>query len=176
LNRQPKSGFVVAIFFVSGFAALGYEVLWTRYLSLLMASTVHTYVVALTVALTGIVIGSLIAALFFDRIHAKGFVFGALQVLSAIAVVLVMSLPPRVWRGFGESLWIYFVLLLPPAILSGAGFPLAVRLWAGSPADASQGAGRLFAANTVGGILGALITGFVVIPRIGMEGGRPAPH
>ena len=146
-----ERGVVMLVFFLSGFAALGYEVLWTRFLSLLVVSTVHTYTIALSVVLTGIVAGSFFAARFFDRIGNPGFIFGALQVLSAVSVVLVMGLPSRVWQVLGGGPWVYFVLLLPPALFAGAAFPLAVRLWAGGAARGEPGGGPAFRGEHGGG-------------------------
>ena len=48
------------LFFLSGFVAIGTEVIWVRYLSLLIHNTVYTYTLTLTTTLTGIVLGSLL--------------------------------------------------------------------------------------------------------------------
>ena len=72
---------VFALFFAVGFVALGSEVLWTRYLGLLIANTVYTYTLTLTVVLVGLVLGSVLASLFFDRTIHRARYFGGLQVL-----------------------------------------------------------------------------------------------
>ena len=88
---------VSALFFSTGFVALGSQVLWTRYLSLLLRSTVTTYITTLSVVLVGIVFGSVVAARFFDRPVPRARIFGAFQILSGFGVLCVMLLPPAVW-------------------------------------------------------------------------------
>ena len=59
-------------------------------------------------------------------------------------------------------------MLLPMTIAFGAAFPLAWRL----PADATNDVtdlGLIYAVNTLGAILGSLLAGFVLIPRIGLH-------
>ena len=90
--------------------------------------------------LVGIVVGAALASRVVDRSRSRAFVFGMLQVLTALSVLTLMLLPAAVWRGAGEGLWIYFIALLPPAVFSGASFPLAVRMVVERPAGASAGA------------------------------------
>jgi spermidine synthase len=160
---------VAALVFVSGFVALGHEVLWTRFLALLVRNTVYTYTLTLTVVLVGIVLGSWIAARLFDRLPSRAALFGALQVLVGLAVLALMLLPPRFWDRLGEGLALYSVLLLPPAILAGASFPLAVRMVVEDPALAGIGVGRIAAFNTLGGIVGSLAVGFGALPHLGLH-------
>ena len=156
-------------FFAVGFVALGSEVLWTRYLGLLIANTVYTYTLTLAVVLVGLVLGSVLASLFFDRTGHRARYFGALQVLLGLVVLVLMMLPSDIWRRLGEEWWIYAVLLLPPGVLGGASFPLAVRMVVEDASAASGGTGKIAAVNTLGGIAGALAIGFVGLPFFGLE-------
>ena len=143
--------------------------LWTRYLGLLIANTVYTYTLTLAVVLVGLVLGSVLASLFFDRTGHRARYFGALQVLLGLVVLLLMMLPSDIWRRLGEEWWIYAVLLLPPGVLGGASFPLAVRMVVEDASAASGGTGKIAAVNTLGGIAGALAIGFVGLPFFGLE-------
>lgn len=165
-DRTPRV--IPVLFFAVGFAALGGEVLWTRYLGLLVNNTVYTYTMTLTAALIGIALGSLLVARFFNQSSQRARFFGALQVLSGLAVLILMVQPPHFWRTIGD-LWVYGVLILPPAVLSGASFPLAVRLVVGEVAKATAGTGRMAALNTLGGVLGSLLIGFAGLPFWGLE-------
>ena len=78
-------------------------------------------------------------------------------------------LPPAFWRAVGDDLAIYFLLLLPPAVLSGAAFPLAVRLWSRIRRRPGPESGAIAAINTLGGIVGSLAIGFLVLPALGLE-------
>jgi spermidine synthase len=160
---------VSALFFSTGFVALGNQVLWTRYLSLLLRSTVTTYVTTLSVVLVGIVLGSVIAARFFDRPVPRARIFGTFQVLVGLGVLCVMLLPPPIWTHLGSLRLAAFLLLLPAATLSGASFPLAVRMVVEEPALAGLGVGRMTAINTLGGIAGSLILGFFALPALGLH-------
>ena len=168
-TEERGHGGVFALFFAVGFVALGSEVLWTRYLGLLIANTVYTYTLTLAVVLVGLVLGSALAALFFDRTIHRARYFGVLQVLLGLVVLLLMMLPSDIWRRLGEEWWIYAVLLLPPAVLGGASFPLAVRMVVEDASAASGGTGKIAAVNTLGGIAGALAIGFVGLPFFGLE-------
>ena len=161
---------IATLFFSVGFVALGSEVLWTRYLRLLTRqNSVYTYTLTLTVVLVGIVLGSFLASRFFDRSTSRARYFGLFQVLTGLSVLTVMTLPQAFWAGIKNELGMYFLLLLSPAILSGASFPLAVRMVVEDASRASIGTGRMAAINTLGGILGSLLIGFVGLPILGIK-------
>ncbi len=172
VRRSPRLDYtqtlVAVLVFASGMVALGNEVLWIRHLSLLIRNSVYTYTITLSVVLCGIVIGSLLVSKFCTRVSRRALLFGAIHILLAIIVTAVMRLSPQSWHWLGGELYVYVVLLLPPAILSGAAFPLAVRLMVDDPVESSFGVGRLYAANTLGGIAGSLIVGFLALPYLGL--------
>ena len=161
---------IATLFFSVGFVVLGSEVLWTRYLRLLTRqNSVYTYTLTLTVVLVGIVLGSFLASRLFDRSTPRARYFGLFQILTGLSVLTVMTLPQTFWAGIKNELGMYFLLLLPPAILSGASFPLAVRMVVDDASRASIGTGRMAAINTLGGILGSLLIGFVGLPLFGIK-------
>ena len=59
-------------------------------------------------------------------------------------------------------------LMLVPTIAMGITLPLANKIYITSIDYAGHRIGRLYAINTVGGVLGSLITGFVLIPSVGV--------
>jgi spermidine synthase len=59
------------------------------------------------------------------------------------------------------------VVVLPPTILLGAAFPVAVRL-AGGAERIGRDLGAVLALNTAGGVAGTLLTGFVLVPKFGL--------
>ena len=170
-QKPSKKDFntVSMLFFFVGFAALGYEILWTRYLALLIRNTVYTYTLTLAIILAGIVLGSFIASLFFDKASNRAFYFGVFQVLTAFSVLILMRLDPAFWEKIENEFWIISLLLLAPAVFSGASFPLAIRMVVDTSIDASAGTGKMAAINTLGGILGSLLIGFLGLPFFGLQ-------
>lgn len=159
---------VSVLFFFSGFVALGNEILWIRYLSLIIRNNVYTYTLVLTVVLAGIVIGAILTLRFTKLSKKRVFYFGYFQVINGLFTLTFMMFP-FIGNTSGNDLWIYFVLLLPPAVLSGASFPLAIRMVVDNPLLASIGVGRMSAINTFGGIFGSLFIGFIGLPFWGLK-------
>ncbi len=178
---------------LSGFCALGYEVLWTRMLTLVVGTSVYSFTVMLVAFLGGIALGSHACGLLLRRGRAadpRGGVvlFGVVQVLigaSALAVtVLMQGLPHAAGRvhamasglalsSFGGRLASSFGLalayVLAPAFLMGLAFPLAGAVWSSSGGRAGAAVGRLLTSNTLGAILGSVTTGFVLVYLFGIE-------
>ncbi len=61
-------------------------------------------------------------------------------------------------------------VVLPGAILWGASFPLALAAATSQGQDPGRLVGGIYAANTVGAILGSLAFSMILIPRIGTQG------
>ena len=176
-NTRPLANFIMPmLFFVSGFVALGNEVLWVRYLSLLIHNTIYIYTLTLTLVLSGIVLGSMLTARYFDHLRRRALVFGLLQVAIGLSVLTVLLLPADWWHSWHREydtqmeFWLLVLILLPPAILSGVSFPLAVRMVVTQPIRAGWGVGTMAALNTAGGVVGSLVVGFVALPRLGLHG------
>ncbi len=62
-----------------------------------------------------------------------------------------------------------FQLLIVPTLLFGASFPLAVRLFVNREQDLGTETGFLYAANTLGAILGSFSAGFLLLPLVGAQ-------
>lgn len=166
---RSRGALLQALVFVAGFTALANEVLWARFLALVVHNTVYTYTLTLAAVLAGIVAGSLVAARFFGAVRARAALFGTLMAASAIAVPALLLAPPEFWRSLGRELGVIALLMVPAAALSGAAFPVAVRLAVDDPRLAGVGVGRVTALNTLGGIAGSLAAGFLLLPRAGLQ-------
>jgi spermidine synthase len=174
---------LTAVIFFSGFASMGYEVLWTRVLLFTFTSTVQAFAVILATFLAGLALGSGLFALAdgrFDRLRT----LAAVQSLAGVLSLLFVPLSVRamaVMQSFADagrqgegSVALAMALsagmvILVPATLMGLVFPLASRMLAGDLARAGQGIGRAYTVNTVGGVLGSLLTGFALIPAVGLK-------
>jgi len=168
--RAPGSWPVYVAIALSGLCALGAEVIWTRLLSLLLGGTVYTFSIILAVFLLGLGIGSSLGSLLARKAVRPRIALGGCQVLLTAAIawtaaVLARSLP--YWPidpSLSTSPWINFQLdlmrctwaILPAACLWGASFPLALAAAASRGQDPGRLVGGVYAANTVGAIVGAV--------------------
>lgn len=160
--------------FGTGFCALSYEILWTRFLSLITHNTVYTYTISLLTALVGIAIGSYLA-----RSRSQGdnhvVLLGAVQIVSAIFVLLSFLMPTSVWEWAASSesplvvLMICTSLMLIPSLLSGFSFPLLFDFIRHTDFNTGSRVGRALSINTVGCVSGSMVTGFVLLPFLGMH-------
>ncbi len=163
------------LFFLSGFVILGNEIIWSRYLSLIVYNSVYTYTLTITVILIGIVVGSALTAKFFDRTVRRPLIFGSVQMAIGITVLMALMLPSNFWSNVIDSteittlIWMVCIVLFLPAVLSGISFPLAIRMVVNEPSKAGSGVGIMTAINTVGGITGSLIVGFFLLPIFGLQ-------
>jgi spermidine synthase len=167
---------------LSGFAALGYEVLWTRALLRYLYNSTYAFTTMLATFLMGIAIGSAIYALLRGRIRRPLLAFAALELLAGFGFVASglsfeqmgeLSGAGSI-RSFADSLGVMFVraasILLLPTIFLGAALPLATELCTRGLSTLGDVVGRVYAVNTFGAILGSLAAGFVLIPAVGMQG------
>ena len=166
---------------LSGMSALGAEVVWTRLLSLMLGATVYTFSIILAVFLFGLGIGSSIGSfLARSTVSARSALASCQMLLVAAAgwaaYMIAQSLP--YWPinpSLGQNPWISFQMdlarclwaVLPAAILWGASFPLALAAIETPAADPGRLVGRVYAANTIGAILGAILFSIWIIPTAG---------
>ncbi len=165
----------------AGLAALGSEVVWTRILRIVVHGTTPAFAAMLVNYLLGIAAGALVARALSRRVHPAnllGISQTLLVVLTGIAMALVpfaprlipilSSLPDTVPHDTWVIGVVSFALLFPLALVLGTGLP---STWAmiERRSDAGRGAAVLLAANTVGGLIGSLLTGFGLVPAFGTE-------
>jgi spermidine synthase len=168
---------------LSGATALSSEVIWTRLLSLLFGGTVYTFALILAVFLFGLGIGSTVGSAVGRGVArpraalgwAQMFVCGA---IAWSAYMLTQSMPywpvnPSIttdpWFNFQldfvRCLWV----VLPGAILWGASFPLALAALARRGQDPARLVGGVYAANTVGAIVGSLCASLILVVYFGSQ-------
>jgi spermidine synthase len=165
---------VYGLFFCAGFAALGYEILWVRFLSLIIHNTVYTTVFSLGAVLLGIVVGGILVCVVKNSPKHDVHLFAAVNIFMGFCVLSIMLLPAGAWdwisgtRSVPMQSLLCLVIILIPSIASGMSFPLAYRLVAVTPINSGRDFGFLTAVNTVGGITGSLLVGFYLLPELGM--------
>ncbi len=173
-------------FALSGFVSLGYEVLWSRILTIHSFNAVYSFSIMLTIFLAGLALGSWIAARRVDRGKRLASAFGLLELgigLSAIISLFVFAKLPTISMRICEMLGsavdplkatiLEFILSLVtifiPTLLIGAVFPVVSRVCAQSTGHIGQAIGDIYAFNTLGTIFGSFVAGFVLIPLLGLQ-------
>jgi len=159
-----------------GLAVLGYEVAWTRLLSLFMRSFSYSFSLMLSLFLVGLALGSAVVAASASRIRRPARLLGWVQLAIGSYVGLsLLWLPDRLvpvastgFAGFliaaaGRAA----LVVLPPTVLSGIALPLATRCVTRSISGVGADVGRVYFVNTAGAITGALLTGLVLLPAVG---------
>lgn len=164
-----------AVVFLSGLVALALEIVWFRMLVQYLAATTYAFTTMLATVLAGIAIGGAAASRLLRKERSWVTWLALIQALTAVvalgsATFLGWSYAAG-WRTSGD--WqASAAAILPVTILMGLGFPIALRLAAQpAPGDTTAAVatrvGRLYSLNVVGGIVGALIGGFVMLPWLG---------
>jgi spermidine synthase len=173
LGRPPGPAWVLPLMLLAGAVSFLHEVLWTRMLSQIVGSSIYAFGVMLGSFLSGIALGGAAGALLarsrsasVTALAAALFAAGA---WAAVAFLLLDGLVPEK-AGLYANLFFGFALLFPLTFAIGTTYPLAVRILADRAEDAAPASARVYAWNTVGGIVGALAAGFVIIPELRYEG------
>ncbi len=170
---------------VLGALALGYEMLWTRTFILFMGTTSFAFSGILGIYLTGLALGGTLYARRLHRVpNRKQLLFWltALLSITMLAAVPLYDQLPYLFQYAHElahgswvllslaSLCILALVILPPAIFSGACIPTAVGLLAPTRAHTAQGIGTILLNNTLGAMIGGLTAGFLLVPQFGLQG------
>jgi spermidine synthase len=181
-SRSSRTSVYVAIG-LSGLAALGAEVIWTRILSLLFGGTVYTFSLIAAAFLCGLGIGSAKGAWLARYSERPGMLLAAFQVGAAVAVAwgaalmnraypywpIDPALAPGPWFNFQIDLVRAFIAIVPAACFWGASFPLALAAAGARPGDPARLVGTVYAANTIGAVVGALLFSVLIIPAFGTQ-------
>lgn len=177
---------VLAAFVLSGMAGLAYEVAWSRYLALFVGHGAYAQVLVLAVYLGGMAVGSAAVAGMASRVRRPlawyAGVEGALAVGAWLFHPVFVGLtgwahatlfPTLPTAGLvGAARWgLAGFVILPPAVLLGATFPLmAASLVRDNPGRPGGQVATAYLANTLGGAGGVLLAGFWAIGTLGLPG------
>ncbi|MGL5165445.1 MAG: fused MFS/spermidine synthase [Afipia sp.] len=173
---------IIGIASLSGFAGLGYEIVWTRMLAVSLGHEIVAVLGVISALFAGLAIGGLIPgrqiaasarpALWYSGLElAIGLWALALIPLFPLAGDLIPTLVPigsAPGRQWFVAFALPFVLLLPATLAMGATLP-ALEAVLTSLRHASGTVGRVYAANTLGAVGGTLVTTFLLIPTFGLS-------
>lgn len=175
----------LAIFALSGFCAMAYQVIWTRLIGLLIAPTTYAFSLVVGTFIIGLAIGNFLFGRLADRVKdlmfllamtqiaAAGFALAASQFLGGsqfFFAKLLFSLQDSFGEAIVVQFLVIFFILFWPTLLLGATFPLVNKIYATSLSSLGKSIGKAYAVNTVGAVLGSFAAGFILIPFWGKEG------
>jgi spermidine synthase len=170
-----------ALAFTSGTVTLGVEVIWTRLFSQVLQNSAYTYALVLTTFLVALAAGSTLANVLMrsTRLAPERVMVGLL----ALSTVAAASSPwvfhhvtdglayvgaDRGWWGYVAAVAATAVtVMLVPGTVLGAVLPSLLRVVQEHDRPPGETIGRLLAWNTGGAIVGALVTGFLLLPAVG---------
>jgi len=181
LNGQIRR--VYWALFFSGLSAIALEVLWTRMLILIIGVSTYAFSIVLITFLLGISLGSFLIKKVIDKINPlKTFI--KLELLRGVSVILIipiigrlpfwyLSLIDNLGLSFNVGLIVSFAItilvLLVPTVLMGMTFPVAVKAIGKKYGGMGETVGSAYFTNTLGGVVGSLLAGFVLTPLIGVQ-------
>lgn len=176
------------VLFLAGSLSFVHEIAWTRLLSIGLGSSTHSFAVMLASFVAGIAGGSALLARFDHRVRCPLLWLGWTQLGSGLFVWLVLPagaflpwafgrLATLLTSGIAQSYALQELakavasgaVLFPLALLVGVSVPLALKAVARGPEGLARQAGRVYAANTWGNVVGALAAGLLLLPLLGME-------
>lgn len=177
LPRSTQFSFAVLLF-LSGAAALIYQVLWIKQLSLVVGAEVFSITIAVSAFFGGLALGGAFFGRMADRLAHPLLLYSALEAgiaaLGTLATLLLShSAAPfaAIESRAGLLAWVLpFGVVGAPAFLMGGTLPLAIRTWARERGSIAAAGGSVYATNTAGGIAGALLSSFVLLPGFGVRG------
>ncbi len=166
--------------FLSGVAGLIYQVTWVRLLSLSIGSTSVSVSIVVATFFLGLALGSFLTtrlpARWLRGIHPYVVVEAviAISALALLPALLHLDQLVAAWPQLGQlftfKLVLVVVLLALPSICIGATYPLMVALVVREVGRVGERLGWLYAVNTLGAVVGAIGSGFLLIPTWGLDG------
>ena len=180
VTKNPRAMTVLfALFFISGFTALLYQVAWQRMLGLFSGSDVRSVTIIVASYLLGLGVGNLISGYGSDRLNNRqcvrvyGFCNLGIAAFAVVSRFLFYDLLFLKLRYLAHSqvlmLAIVFLSLLIPTTLMGLSLPLLSKAINRSVDEAASRIGWLYGVNTLGSGLGTLISGWYIVGTFGYE-------
>ena len=173
---------IVAITALSGFAGLGYEIVWTRLLAVSLGHEIVAVLGVLAALFAGLALGSLLAGRRIAASSRPALWYAALELaIGGWALVLIPLFPlvgdlvpvllpadASATRQWLVAFALPFVLLLPATLAMGGTLP-ALEAVLAPHVRAGGAVGRVYAANTLGAAAGTLMTTFALVPTFGIS-------
>ena len=184
--EPARAAWIVTAALLTGAASFFYEIGWIRMLTLVLGATTQAFELMLSAFITGLALGGLWIRKRIDSIQSPLRVAGHVQVLMGLAALATIPLYAgtfdvmafllknleRTDEGYAlfnlGSHAIALAIMLPATILAGMTLPLFT--FALTRSGGERAIGRVYAANTVGAIIGVLAAVHLAMPVLGTKG------
>jgi spermidine synthase len=186
----PPFSLILALFVLSGATGLIDQLCFSKYLSYVVGATAHAVSAVLSAFMTGLALGAFLGGRFSRTVKRPLLAYGVLELVVAVTVALspaaFQALAPlyaAIARSAPGSLvvlsavrWLAALLIVVvPTTAMGATLPLLSRLLPASSLEPAAVAlrerrlGALYASNTAGGAIGALLAAYAILPALGLS-------
>lgn len=185
-RRQVR--WALACVAVSGAVSMLYELVWIRLLALVLGSSVHSFSIMLLTFIGGIALGGLVASRLLENPRRDALrLFGWAEIGVFVSVVAMLPVYEKLpfyfhvlssfFERAGHAFPLYLsvqvlvcvALMFVPTVLIGMTLPLASRIAVQGVDKVGSGVGRAFSLNTLGTLVGAALTGLVLLPWLGLQ-------
>ncbi len=184
-GRAGRRALFGLLFLLSGAAGLVYEQLWIRELQHVLGSTIHSITTVVAAYMGGLGLGAWVLGRRADAHRQPTRLYGWLEVaigafglaspwiIGAIGsgyLALARTIAPGLWAGTAIKALAGFAVMLVPAFLMGGTLPVLTRAFAGADArDLRRELALFYGLNTVGGVLGCALAGYVLVEHAGIR-------
>ena len=169
---------------ITGMSSFVYEIIWTRLISLLLGASTYSFEIMLAVFIFGLALGGWLIRRRADR-PASLSLLAKVQIAMGLLALLSLPLYPwlfklyvHYWPGGAPGEWVHWrfflfggalamALILPSAVCAGMTLPLITRRLLQSQGESALGS--VYAANTLGAIVGVVATVNWLLPETGVK-------
>jgi spermidine synthase len=172
-------------FFLSGAAALTYQIVWARQLALVFGVTIYATSAVVTAFMAGLALGSLYFGRVVDRWRRPLELFALLQLgIAAFAVLFPLvtdgltHVYVALYGPFGGSHYVMslfrfslsFLVLLVPTSLMGGTLPVLARAYVSQAGRLGREVAGLYSVNNLGAFVGCVLAGYAFLELFGLTG------
>jgi predicted membrane-bound spermidine synthase len=189
-GNAPSERLLLWVAAGSGALVLGLEVVWTRLASYFLGNRIYAFTTLLACVLVLLAMGSGLASRLLERSNRRVHDLLGWMLVTAMTCTVFSTIGAWWWirnqtqyeqmlPGSGELLLFYraaetFVLLAPSLLALGCLFPLSLMCSSQVRQSTGRTAGRFYAANTAGSVVGSLGVGFWGASTLGAFGATAA--
>ena len=176
LNKQGSAEPIIFAFFLSGFAALTYQLAWQRALYRIYGINTESVTIIVSAFMFGLGMGDLFGGWFSTRKNInKLFAFALFEIGIALFGIFSLSIFEvlgglTVKASWLETMVSAFLLVLIPTFLMGATLPILLADLSNRLGSVGLSLSRLYYINTFGSAVSALLSISFLFKYLGLSG------